>query len=269
MSTLPALLLESPFQTTEDVANTLTRLEQFFLERRDRRGVFASAYLAITIEIQNGIREGMFLDNAWVASYLICFGNLYREALRAYELREHSAVPKAWWISLETSAKNRGLLLQDLLLGINAHINFDLPFALIAATIDPDRELRQADHFAVNEVLKSATNALQMRVISLYAPILALLDESFGELDERITHFNLEKARRACWAAAINLANAESAAQREIIRNDLNNRTAVLARLMLYPEFPFPGLWSVLRIIERLRPWPQHLAVVRPRSSGD
>ncbi|HLE72832.1 MAG TPA: DUF5995 family protein, partial [Anaerolineales bacterium] len=188
---------------------------------------------------------------------------------RAYELGERSAVPKAWWISLETSAKNRGLLLQDLLLGINAHINFDLPFALIAATIDPGRELRQADHFAVNEVLKSATNDLQMRVIDLYAPVLALLDESIGELDEKIMHFNLEKARQACWTAAINLANAESESQRELIRKDLNDRTAVLASLMLYPEFPFRGLWSVLRIIERFRPWPQHLAVVRPLSSGD
>lgn len=142
-------------------------------------------------------------------------------------------------------------------------------FALIAATIDPDRELRRADHFAVNEVLKSATKDLQMRVIGLYAPILAFLDESFGELDERITHFNLEKARQACWAAAINLANAQSESQRDLIRKDLNDRTAVLASLMLYPEFPFRGLWSILHIIERFRSWPQQLAAPRPLSSGD
>jgi hypothetical protein len=268
MSTLPALL-ERPFLTTEDVASALTRLEQFFLERRDRRGVFASAYLTITLALQDRIGEGIFLDNAWVASYLVCFANFYREALRAHERGDRSAVPKAWWISLQTSAKNRGLLLQDLLLGINAHINFDLPFALIAATIDPDREVRQSDHFAVNEVLKSATNDLQMRVIGLYAPILALLDESFGELDERITHFNLEKARQACWAAAINLANAQSESQRDLIRKDLNDRTAVLASLMLYPEFPLRRLWSVLRIIERFQPWPQLLAAPRPLPPGD
>jgi hypothetical protein len=252
-SSLPAL--DTPFSTVDDVVLGISLLEADLRARRDRRSVFATAYLAISLEMRSRLQAGFFLDNDWVARYLVAFANLYRQAWVGYAGGLGQPVPKAWRISFETSASGRGLVMQDLLLGLNAHINYDLPLALLSVGIDPDRAARLADHTAVNLALRDATDPLQLSIARYYAPLLRLLDEAARRLDEEVSNFSIEKARQASWLAAVSLVNAQDEAERQGLRASLDDRTAVLARLMLHPRLAFPGLWTLLRLAENLRPW--------------
>jgi hypothetical protein len=255
MNTAAALPITSPYTSIDDAITALVMLEQTFRRQHDRRAIFATAYLAITRAIKQSIADGLFRDPAWVERYALCFANLYRTALLAFEQGNMDALPKAWRFAFEISKNNRALAIQDLVLGINAHINHDLPLALIAVTIDPNRPIRYSDHCKVNDVLRAATDPMQQRIGQLYAPILNLLDQACDHLDEDIACFSVEKARESAWLAAVALANAHDDTERSALRAGLNDRSAVLARLIMAPTFAHPWVIGALQHLETITPW--------------
>lgn len=116
MRALKPLPIESDYQSMPDVIEALSTLEQVFHEARDRRAIFASAYLTLTQELKRHVDMDWFQDSAWVARYAVAFANLYRKALWAFECGDWASLPKAWSISLHTSSSGTGLLIQDLVL---------------------------------------------------------------------------------------------------------------------------------------------------------
>jgi hypothetical protein len=244
-----------PYASIDDAIQAFAALEQIFRSQHDRRAIFVTAYLNITRALKQSAEAGLFQDNAWATRYGICFANLYRTALLAYQRGDWNALPKAWRISFDTSRSNGALAIQDLVLGINAHINHDLALALAEVTIDPQRPARYADHCKVNQVLRAATDPMQDRLGQLYAPILNLLDRTCDRLDEEIACFSVEKARESAWLAAVALANARDDDERAALRAGLNDRSAVLARLILAPTFAHPWVVGALQHLETITPW--------------
>lgn len=256
-------LLEAPYQTIDDVVASLAGVERLLLERRDRRAVFASAYLAITLAVRDGADRGAFGDNDWVRRYDVAFANLYRAALLDFERGRFERVPRSWRFSFETSLSGDSLVLQDLLLGINAHINHDLALALVEVSVDP-RDRRHADHTKVNEILGAATDALQDRIARAYAPALRVLDQVAGRLDEELAGFSVGHAREASWVSALSLANAQGEAERAAVRRRLDADASVLARLVLSSIPAGTPLMRVLRELERQVPWWEMLELPDP-----
>lgn len=248
-------LLDQPWRTIDDVADGVSTLEHWLRERRDRRAVFASAYRDVTQAIRRHSSEGhFFADDAWVRSCHVASANLYREALFAFARHDHGNVPKAWRFSFETSATGDALVLQDLLLGINAYLNHDLPLALEQVSIDP-RDVRDEDHIRLVEVLQAATDPLQDRIAGLYAPALRVLDRSPGRMDEDMAGFSIRTARRACWDNAVLLSGAAGEEDRAAVRRRLDDASAVLARLILSSLPAGSPLTVALREMEEHAPW--------------
>ena len=228
-----ANLFSGEFLTVDDVIKQLTEFENLCLSGNDLRGVFATAYLHITKSIQEGFSKNIFRDKEWVQSYLIRFGNLYREALADYENGQEKLVPKSWKFSFDLAAQKEGLIIQHLLLGINAHINHDLAIALFDVKIDPDRDDKYADHTKINEILEQATDTLKKEVSVKYAPILKRLDRKTGYVSDEITSFSIPKAREHAWSFAIALTRAANQTEQRFLRKALDDQAAVLARLIM------------------------------------
>lgn len=244
--------LAVPYRDVDEVLSGLAALQDDLLARRDRRGVFVSAYLLISTELARRLSVRAFQDDAWVAEYLVAFANLYRVALAGYETG--GSVPRSWRIAFDAAATGAELVIQDLFLGINAHINHDLPLALTAVSIDPDRERRYADHTAVNEALEATTDGVQARIATLYDRGLGLLDDAFGSLDEAVTAFSFVAARENAWDRAVAIANATTGPERARQVQRLEEHSAVLARLIVAPTVPVWVL-SALRHLETTRDW--------------
>jgi hypothetical protein len=189
----PALLplIVDPFESVADAHERLTTLESTFRERGDRRGAFLCVYARVTEAVGAAIDAGEFADPEWVTDYLVTFADLYREALLAYETGDLVALPDPWQVAFETAARGDALVVQDVVLGINAHVNYDLALALQRVGVGPDRRARYADHCAVNAVLRSLVDEVQDRIAEFYAPGVTDLDESFGRLDEALSMFSL------------------------------------------------------------------------------
>jgi hypothetical protein len=227
-------MAQPAFKTLDDVVSGLAALEARFLARGDRRAIFLTVYGLMSREMRRRIEAGTFRDHAWVSRYVVAFANYYRDALDGFE--RGVAVPKSWRIAFSAAHDASGLVLQDVLLGINAHINHDLALALTDVSIGPDRAARQEDHAAVNGVLRSLTDAVADRVAELYAEGLAGLDACAGLLDEEITNFSFEVARENAWESAVALSNARFEIERAAIRRLLDIRSAAMARLILLPN---------------------------------
>ena len=140
----PAILplIVDPFESVADAHDRLTTLEATFRERGDRRGAFLCVYARVTEAVGAAIGDGAFVDSEWVTDYLVTFADLYREALLAYETGDLVALPDPWQVAFETAERGDALVVQDVALGINAHVNYDLALALHRVGVGPDRRAR-------------------------------------------------------------------------------------------------------------------------------
>lgn len=249
------------FRTLDDVVVGLTRLEADLRERRDRRCMFLTLYRVVSTEMRAQVAAGAFEDCEWVHRYAVAFANLYRDAFDAYDTGHLAAVPKAWRLCFDAAAGGRTLVLQDVFLGVNAHVNHDLAYALFGVSIDPDREVRYRDHSAVNRVLGSVTERATEQLANLYAPGLTSLDECAGELDEMISLFSLEVARESAWESALGLTNARAEVERGLVMKLIGSRAAVMSRLLLAPSLS-PTALRVCTRLEQGTPWPSLLAAI-------
>ena len=201
-------LLADPFSSVDDVHDRLAATESHLRGRGDRRAVFLTVYVAMTARVRAGIEGETFDDPAWVRRYLVAFAEHYRKALVAVERDER--VAPAWRVAFGASLAGETLVIQDALLGINAHIVNDLALALndVGVGTGDERDRRHADHLAVNRVLKSLADVVQTTLAQVYdAAGLEEADELLGRLDEQATLVGLRTARAFAWDNAVALAD--------------------------------------------------------------
>jgi len=244
------LMGTQPYRTLDDVVDGLGALEARFRRQHDRRAIFLTLYGIVSAEMRVQVAQGAFQDNEWVHRYAVAFANLYRRALDSFEAGLTQEVPKAWRLCFNAATAGTGLVLQDMFLGVNAHVNNDLPSALSTVGIDPDRSLRYADHSSVNRVLGSVTERATQRIAALYAPGLTAMDDCAGQLDELLTLFSLDVARESAWDAAVSLSNSRSPLERNLSGRMIGTRAAVMARLLLAPSCN-PAIIAACRRLEQ------------------
>ncbi len=188
----------------ERMDTLLAPLEQ----RGDPMRFFLGTYRRTTVAVAEEMRRGLFIDPVWVERWDIEFASLYLDAVEAWGAGQ--AVPGPWAEAFGAESDGGRLPpLRHTLLGINAHINWDLPQALLAAISDDefdDRavvERKSADHAHRHEVLVSRVEAEDVELAKVEQPG----DRTW--LDRLLTPFNragtkrfLKEARRKCWRNA-------------------------------------------------------------------
>src|SRR4051794_27895562 len=123
---------------------------------------FLSTYTRTTRAVGAALEDGRFEDPFWVEDWDIVFADLYLDALRAYRADPASA-PRPWRVAFTADPSLPPVA--HLLLGMNAHINYDLPQALIAAIPAGDfddahvMDRRRRDHVRIDEVLAERVGA--------------------------------------------------------------------------------------------------------------
>jgi len=237
-------LVADPYADVADARERLRALERTLYERDDGRAAFLTVYTRVTEAVEHGVADARFADPDWVARYLVAFADHYRRAFEAFERGTLADVPDPWQVAFDRACSPETLVVQDVLLGINAHVNYDLALALQDVGIDPDRRGKRADHRIINETLASLVDEEQELLAARYAPGLADVDESLGRVDEALSMFTLRQGRRHAWRGAVVLAlgpRAERPVRWLLNTVSLGTASAVLA----------PG-WNET-VLERLR----------------
>jgi hypothetical protein len=248
----PALLdvVDRPFVDAADAHARLAELEHRLVARDDRRSVFLTVYVRVTEEVRRGVDAAAFEDPAWVESYLVTFADHYRRAFAAFERGDADAVPPPWRLSFERALADDALVVQHVLLGVNAHVNYDLALALHEVGIDPDREAKRADHRAINRVLGRLVDEEQALVAERYAAGVADVDEALGRVDEALSLFTLREGRRNAWYGAVALTDGRLRQTRRVVDWVLRSLSVGAGYFVLSPSLS-PALMRRLEAVER------------------
>jgi len=232
------MLLPTP--TVERMAAQLARWRAC----DDRRAIFLDCYLRMTRNMLTALATGEFADAVWVTHLLHRFADYYFDALTSYE--QGDAAPAVWQVAHDAARQPKLLTLQNLLLGVNAHINYDLVL-VVAELLQPEwqqssegqRRQRHADYTRVNAIIARTIDAVQDEIVEPDAPALRIVDLLLGRLDEWATVQVIGGWREEVWRQALDMLAAPTADQREALRSRVEAATLRKAAWMLgHPRTP-------------------------------
>ena len=208
----------APAVTIDDAILQVTHIINWAKQHNSRLGYFAALYRQILQQTKRKIEQNVFDNEARISRLTVIFANRYIEACFQYLTGQ---APTQSWLAVFNETQNwRLIVLQHLLLGMNAHINFDLGIAVVDTV--PANELAEMkpDFDKVNAILASQVEEVQQKLAEIW-PLLRLLNGFLGEADNVIINFSMEKAREAAWSFAETLAPlSEELRQQKIIKKD-------------------------------------------------
>ena len=168
------------------------------LQRRpDGVACFNYLYLRVTEEVRDS--HAGFESPEFVERLAVVFAQFYLEAYEAAGAGEW--VSKAWAPLFERRSAKGIAPIQFALAGMNAHINNDLPWALMQTWDEFDLEPHEdsaefRDFQLVNTILARVQGEVRARLESGF---LRWLDRILGRLDDLFASFNVAKARDEAW----------------------------------------------------------------------
>jgi hypothetical protein len=201
------------------VETVLTRMAQTLAPMEssgDSRRHFLATYARTTRAVGEAIRQARFEDPAWVDRWDVAFAQLYVDALDAHTADPASA-PRPWRVAFDAEPSLPPL--RHVLLGINAHINFDLPQALLAVITDEqfdDQRViarRRRDHERIDGVLTSRVAAEDAALE--VASGRQTFDRLLQPLNRAASKRFLREARRKVWHNTAELQRARVAGAQE------------------------------------------------------
>lgn len=179
-------------------------------QTKDKRQYFLQCYRLMTSNMLKAIDKEEFNDNAWVKQLLERFANYYFNALHQYET--NTSTPYIWNEVFENTTKRSAPITQLMILGVNAHINFDLVFCLKDMLIDEWKESsleqkkkRYEDHCKVNQIIAATIDRVQDEIIEPGNYVMQLIDSLMGRLDEYLLSKVITSWREDVWQKAVHL----------------------------------------------------------------
>jgi hypothetical protein len=200
---------------------------------------FLGTYLRTTRAVAAALDAGSFEDPAWVASWDVDFAGLYLYALEAYRV-DPAGVAEPWRLAF---GARPGLPPEaHVLLGMNAHINFDLPQSLVRVIPPGDfglphtLDLRRRDHERIDAVL-AARIAEEDVALQLAGGRRTPLDRVLAPANRTASRLFLRESRRKVWAnaRALHEARLRSSGEVAVCLADLEAASAARVRDLLRP----------------------------------
>lgn len=196
----PALIaiVEKTPLSVDDVLAMLQNIDATCIDG-DGLKWFNWLYLQVTQAVEQRVEAGGFNDPAWLAELDIQFAGLYFSALKA---GLEGAVSPGCWRALIGVRNNAAIArIQFAIAGVNAHINHDLPQAIVSTcsalgTIPRHGNPQYLDYTALNSTLdpliESAKATLHVRLLGDPLPAVS-------NLEDTIAAWGLAAAREKAW----------------------------------------------------------------------
>jgi len=231
----------------DQVIELLAEIVDWSRSSGSRRGYFATLYRKVTVNVEAKIAQGnVFDDNERLERLDVIFANRYLNAFHHY--RNDQRPTQSWTYAFRESKRWWPIVLQHLLLGMNAHINLDLGIA--AARTAPGKELPKLhdDFNRINSVLASLVDEVHGDLAAIWPALRIMNRYLIGE--KAIINFSMEKARDQAWSVAERLAPPREAEQGEAIAQ-LDHEVAKFARVIRSPGVLIGTATKMVRLGER------------------
>jgi hypothetical protein len=205
----------------------------------DHRAVFTTTYITLTEQLRAAAvaRPSKFLDLPYLYREVRNFAAYYFRSIRRNDLGK--PVPPAWEIAFDVARNAEANAAQDMLLGINAHVQSDMAFVLASmGLVDKGGRSRKPDHDVTNEVLADAYQRVIDRVAQRYDPILLTTNASWNPVEDIAALEMVKGWREMVWRNAERLINAHSPGERAQVGDSIEQQAAMWAQGMAAYQQP-------------------------------
>jgi hypothetical protein len=221
-----------PLSTVAEVIAHMEAIETA-LSAADGLACFNRMYLEVTRQVNSELGQGFYADPAFMTHLDVAFASLYFGAADA--AANPATAPLAWRPLMEQRA-NKGIEpIQFALAGMNAHINHDLPLAVVstcaALGTSPDAGEHFADYQKVDQLLDAAEQSIRQSFES--APELAA-DRHLSAVSNLIANWTINSARDLAWNNCLLLWTVrDDPVARGLLAGSLAASAAMASRLLL------------------------------------
>lgn len=210
----------------------------------DHKAVFATTYLMLTKQIFEDVKSGLveqtFIDPDYLYTEDALFANVYFRTAKAYKRGEE--VAKAWQIAFDTAKRNDTGAVQDMLLGINAHVQNDMPFVLAALGLRmPDGTSRKPDHDEANGALNRGYEEVVEEVRRRFDPAIGISNPAALPVDDLLGLELVRAWRENVWRNAEKLLNAEGKREQRQVAKRIEDDAALSAQAIAAGGVPGYG----------------------------
>jgi len=234
-------------QTIEEVISILDGIIQESKTNNTPLGYFAALYKKVTLEVKKGIEENFFDDNERMEKLDVIFANRYLKAY--YNYQNNLTTSLSWEKAFAASENYWPIVLQHLLLGMNAHINLDLGIAAYEVSIDKDLHLLKNDFNKINTILSSLVSEVEEELSTIWPKLKSILRFT-KKVDDFLVDFSMEIARDGAWEFAELLYNSPKSEIENIITNrdlKVSQKASIITNPGLIPS----SLFVIIRIGEK------------------
>ncbi|HEX3552004.1 MAG TPA: DUF5995 family protein [Thermoanaerobaculia bacterium] len=220
-----------PAQNIDDVLQILDGIIADCKAKRDPLGYFPALYRQVTLTVKKGIDTGYFDDGPRMDRFDALFANRYFAAYDAF--RSGGKPTQSWQVAFDSTQSGRLIILQDLLVGINAHINLDLGVVTGETFQGLALEGFHDDFDKINTILAGLLPAVEATVGEL-SPLLDVLEKIGGEDAVEVLNFSLDAARDDAWLHA-QIISLQPPSSWPLTIQALDDKVKFLGRLIAQP----------------------------------
>ena len=218
------------------IDDAISRLQQIdaALPAADGLACFNRMYLDVTQQVEARLTQGFFADPAFLSKLDVVFANIYFAAVNAV-VEQPGNLPPAW-APLLSARLDAGIFpIQFALAGMNAHINHDLPMAVVQTCTDlgtgPDQGSIHDDYQKVDTLLDAADQSVRQ---SFESSVELQADRHAQAVLNLIGNWSINSARDVAWDTAVGLWQCRSITTVEdLLMNGLARTVAMASRCLL------------------------------------
>jgi hypothetical protein len=196
------IIASSAITTIDDVIAVLQDIDDT-LPSNDGLKWFNLLYLKVTEGVRDNPPTESWEDPQWLGRLDVEFAKLYFTALASWHHNPDEVTRS--WVPLLSSRQNQNITrVQFALAGINAHINHDLPIAVVQTSEEQEIVPRSSspqhrDFERVNTILEAVVDQAKQ---FLATGIIGEIDQDLGQIDDLIAVWSVRKARETAWTNA-------------------------------------------------------------------
>jgi len=229
------VILQAPPQSIADVLATMQSIEALTTDG-DGLKWFNWLYFQVTQAVEARVSAGGFNDPGFLSELDVQFAQLYFNALK--NSLSNASLADCWQALFSQRNQTALTRIQFALAGINAHINHDLPIAIVATcqiqNLAPQHSTPQYnDYTSLNATLDSlieqAKQTLNVRLLGEALP-------DVSQLENTVAAWSVSASREAAWNNSELLwhLSAEPLLSKSFL-DTLDGLTTVIGKTLLVP----------------------------------
>jgi len=237
----------APITTIDEVIEELKLIIAVSKKDDDPLRYFAALYNKVTIAVKKGIEDGAFEDGTRMEHLDVIFASRYINAYHAFKADKKTTLSR--FKAFDLSTNYWPIVLQHLLIGMNAHINLDLGIAAAEVMESKDINLLKNDFDKINEILASLVNDVENDLSTIWPTFRKILKLTHG-VNDFLVNFGMKEARIGAWKFAVDLSSKSGHDfQKSIEERDL--KVAKTGELVTNPGILPNFIFGLIRLSER------------------